>query len=146
MAQKYGFLTFDELQLEIVKDRLESFGGNQTKAAESLQIHVHTIQNTLKKANETAIDENAQIDKIRKQQEKDMALRREGYVRDPETGRSMPSALSPARGIENALLSPRDYSKDVAPTVEPIHKPEVKTQTVETGKPEAKKTKAQKTA
>ena len=127
-SERFGFKTMDELQLEIVNDRLRSFDGNQVKAAESLGVHRHTIDNILKRAEKTAVDEEKENNRILAQQKDDLRLRMEGYERDPETGRSRPVALSPARGIENALLFPRDYSKDeeYIKSLTPEAKPETK--------------------
>ena len=91
MAQEFGFLTLDTLKHAIIKDRLKSFNGNQTKTAQSLGISRVTLDKAIEDyekkdaAEKATIEANqARLSLIYKQ------TRGSGWEFDPNTGDSFP--------------------------------------------------------
>lgn len=109
----FSFKTMDELKVEIVKDRLLKFNGIKYKAAESLGIHVQSIDNILEMGEEMADKFNKRFDEQKKKDEAKTDLGREGWTRDPNKGHSVPVPLTPIPGIET--LNAQPFKKNPKP-------------------------------
>lgn len=93
------YLTMDQIKEMAIRDRINKMHGDKMKAAESLQIHFHTIDNVLKAA--TLPKEETVL-----KNEQDKAVtdaKKEGWSRDPKTGLNVPSAISPVPGVEKVV-------------------------------------------
>jgi hypothetical protein len=112
----FGYLPMEEIKLQAVHDRLKKFDGNHEKAAASLEIHVNSIYNILKREDMKA-QTPAQVVRA-KEIETNTKLRGEGWASDPQTGASKPAPLTQVPGIDqivarnNAAYNKRN-SKDV---------------------------------
>jgi hypothetical protein len=93
----FGYLTMDEIKLEAINDRLKKFDGNQTKAADSLQIHVNSISNIL---NRDAKPGSKAREITQAEFKRNDALVREGFKHDAESGLTVPVKVSAVPGIE----------------------------------------------
>lgn len=109
----FSFKTMDELKVEIVKDRLLKFNGIKYKAADSLGIHVQSIDNILEMGEEMAGKLNKRFDEQKKKDDSKVDLGREGWARDPAKGHSVPVPLTPVPGIEN--LNSQPFNKNPKP-------------------------------
>ena len=95
----FGYLSMDEIKLMAVEDRLKKFEGNQTRAADSLQIHVNSVANILNRATNKP-ETTAQ--KTTAQERSDFIKnQKEGFKTDPNTGLSVPQPVAAVPGIEN---------------------------------------------
>lgn len=95
----FMFLTMDQIKEMAIRDRIKKFDGDKMKAAESLQIHFHTIENVLKAAEQPKINTV-----IRQEQAEENKKRgQEGWRRDPATGLNVPAPISAMPGVENIV-------------------------------------------